>query len=174
MQSYLSNPKPEHTTGGSGRGGARRGGWAGHRVEQDAERTILPGYNRPSCLPGNRRQLSRTSLRKHEQAQAYGGTKPAVDPRFMTGTTPAIRFWLLITVPSPTILCKPFSYKAYSEIRVQTAYPLIFNSGLSSSIGLRSYSFVRASEISSQHFVLSSRRLERRLCYRRLSRECFS
>ena len=41
---YLSNPKPEHTTGGSRRGGARRSGGAGRdRVRQDADGTVRPG-----------------------------------------------------------------------------------------------------------------------------------
>ena len=38
MEHYLSSPKPEHTTGGSGRRGARRGGGARRgRAEQDAD-----------------------------------------------------------------------------------------------------------------------------------------
>ena len=56
----LSNPKPGHTTGGSGRGGARRrGSGAGRgRVGRDADGSIRPGDDRPSCLPGYRKQLS--------------------------------------------------------------------------------------------------------------------
>ena len=49
---YLLNPKPGHTSGRSGRGGARPGsgaerGWVG----RDAVGSIRPGDNPPSCLP---------------------------------------------------------------------------------------------------------------------------
>ena len=70
---HLSNPKPEHhTTGGSCRRGARRGGgvrrgWA----EQDADESGGPEANRPSSPPEYREQLSWTSLCKHEQRKSY-------------------------------------------------------------------------------------------------------
>ena len=52
---HLSNPKPGHTTGRSGRGGARRGGGAGRSwVGRDAVGSIRPGDNPPSCPPANR------------------------------------------------------------------------------------------------------------------------
>ena len=51
----LSNPKPGHTTGRPGRGGARRGSRAERgRVERDAVGSIRPGDNPPSCSPANR------------------------------------------------------------------------------------------------------------------------
>ena len=54
-----SNPKPGHTTGGSGQGGARQGGGAGRGgAGRDAEGSVRPGDDRPSCLPGHRGQLS--------------------------------------------------------------------------------------------------------------------
>ena len=55
----LSNPKPEHTTGGSGRSGARRGGGARRgRAEQDADVSGGPEANRQSSPPEYRGQLS--------------------------------------------------------------------------------------------------------------------
>ena len=55
---HLSNPKPGNTTDGSGRGGARRRGGAGRiGAGRDAGGCVQPGDNRPSCLPGVRRQL---------------------------------------------------------------------------------------------------------------------
>ena len=54
---YLSNPKPGHTTGWSGRGGARRGGGAERSwVGRDAVGSIRPGDNPPSCPPAYREQ----------------------------------------------------------------------------------------------------------------------
>ena len=48
----LSNPKPGLTTGGSGRGNARRGGGAGWCGEgQNADGTVRPQDNHPSCPP---------------------------------------------------------------------------------------------------------------------------
>ena len=64
----LSNPKPGHTTGRSGRGGARRGG-EGRRgwVGRDAVGSIQPGI-----LPSSEsKTLSWTCLRKHEQTKSY-------------------------------------------------------------------------------------------------------
>ena len=61
----LSNPKPGHTTGRSGWGGARRSGEGGlHRVD--------PARRQPSLLPSSgSKTLSWTSLRKHEQTESY-------------------------------------------------------------------------------------------------------
>ena len=54
---YLSNPKPGHTTGGSGRGGARRGGGAGRGGA--GRRQLGSPRKQPTLLPpGYRRQLS--------------------------------------------------------------------------------------------------------------------
>ena len=39
-------------------------------------------------------------------------TRRAVDNRFITGTTAALRSWLLTGGPTPFCLCKPFSCKA--------------------------------------------------------------
>ena len=51
----LSNPKPGHTTGWSGRGGARPGGEGGRGwVGQNAFGSTRPGDNPPSCQPANR------------------------------------------------------------------------------------------------------------------------
>ena len=39
---YVSNPKPGHTTGGSGRGGARRGGENWTPTSHVAQETTVP------------------------------------------------------------------------------------------------------------------------------------
>ena len=59
----LSNPKPEHTMGGSGRGGARRGGWAG-RGKTRGRRVGSPRRTVPLAFQG-------TSLSKHEHTKFY-------------------------------------------------------------------------------------------------------
>ena len=91
----LSNPKPGHSTGGSGRGGARRDGGAGRgRAGRDADGSVRLGYNRPSYPPDDRRKPSWACLWKHEQRKSYvnRGNKArgirflsAVDPRFIRG-----------------------------------------------------------------------------------------
>ena len=49
---YLSSPKPEYTTGGSGQGGARRGGGTERgRAGQDSYGSVRPGNNCLSCSP---------------------------------------------------------------------------------------------------------------------------
>ena len=63
----LSSPKPGHTTGGSGRRSARRGGGAG----RDADGSVRPEDNRLSYLPDHRRRLSWTFPRKREQPKSY-------------------------------------------------------------------------------------------------------
>ena len=69
--SYLSNPKPGHTTGGSGRG-ARRGARAGpSRIECQPNRTVRPGNTSPLYSPKHRRNVASTSPQKHEQAKSY-------------------------------------------------------------------------------------------------------
>ena len=70
---------------------AGRGRAAHGRAGRDVDGSARPGDICPSCPPGYRRQLSRTSLRKHEQSNPYltdGGTKPAVDHRFIRGSQP--------------------------------------------------------------------------------------
>ena len=53
MLDRLTNPKPGHTTGGSGRGGARRGSGAGQGgAGRDAIGSVRPGNMRPSCIAG--------------------------------------------------------------------------------------------------------------------------
>ena len=77
----------------AGRGGLAHGGAARRcAVEWDADETIRKEDNRPFCSPGYRKQLSWTSLRKHEQRKHYikrWGDKmsdwPAVDPQMITG-----------------------------------------------------------------------------------------
>ena len=44
--------------------------------------------------------------------QTDGGSQRAVDKRFITGTTAALRFLLLTNVPSPVCLCKSCACKA--------------------------------------------------------------
>ena len=59
MEEHLSSPKPGHTTGGSGRRGARQGGGARRgRAAQDADGSGGPEANRPSSPPEYRGQLS--------------------------------------------------------------------------------------------------------------------
>ena len=54
-----SNPKPGHTTGGSGQGGARQGGGAGRGgAGRVADGSVRPGNGRFSSPPGHQRQLS--------------------------------------------------------------------------------------------------------------------
>ena len=55
IQTDVSNPKPGHTSGPSGRGAARRGGKEGRGwVERHAVGSIRPRNNPPSCTPANR------------------------------------------------------------------------------------------------------------------------
>ena len=66
----LSNPKPGHTTGGSGRGGARRSngaarGWIG----RDAVRSIRQEDNPRSCPPANR---------EHSLERLFGSTNSLI------------------------------------------------------------------------------------------------
>ena len=66
--SNLSNPKPGHTTSGSGRGALRGGGG---RAGLDANRTVRLGDKPPSYSPKHRRHVAWTTLQKHEQAKSY-------------------------------------------------------------------------------------------------------
>ena len=69
---FFRSLKPRNTTGRSGRDGARRGGGAGPvGAGRDAGGFVRPEDNLPSCLPGNRRQLSWTTFRKLEQSRFY-------------------------------------------------------------------------------------------------------
>ena len=117
---HVSNPKPGHTTGRSGRGGARREGGAGRGwAGWDADGSVCPGDNRPSYLPDDRKKLSSACLWKREQRKLYVNRWrnktsgwPAVYSLFVRGTTAALRSWLLINVLTPNCLCGPFLYKA--------------------------------------------------------------
>ena len=112
----LPNPKPGHTTGGSGRGGA----WPSRK----GRRRFGSPRRHLSLVPT---RVPKTTvlkfIRKHEQSNSY--LKPteeqnhrlttglsAVHPRFISGTRHAPCSWLLTSVPTPICLCKPFSCKA--------------------------------------------------------------
>ena len=108
----LSNPKPGHTTDGTGQGGAWRDGGAGRGgAGWNADGPVRPGDDRPSHPPDYCRKLPWACPQKHEQRnpmQTDGGTKRPVDPRFIRGTTAALCTWLLTSVPSAKCPCKPF------------------------------------------------------------------
>ena len=76
---HLSNPKPRHTTGRSGRGVARRGG-EGERgwVERDAVGSIRLGNNPPSCAPATRR---------HCPGRLFGSTNKR-NPMYLSSPKP--------------------------------------------------------------------------------------
>ena len=66
----LSNPKPGHTTGGSGRGGARRGragpggaGWDGTPTGRSAQETNVPLAFQATVDSCTERPIARTSKR---------------------------------------------------------------------------------------------------------------
>ena len=114
---HLLSSKSRHTTGGSGRGGARRGGGAGRvgtpatlSADETTDSLAHQGFD-VKCFG----QPFRTT---HKRKLLYtdGGTKPAFDQRFIRGTSAAFRSWLLTSGPTPC-LCKPFSCKAYSGIK---------------------------------------------------------
>ena len=85
-----SNPKPGHTTGRSGRGGARQGGgaWRDY-VGRDAVGTIRTGDKPLSCSPAYRKHCPERRLGNKKTFlfifKTDGGTKPAVDHRFIRG-----------------------------------------------------------------------------------------
>ena len=90
IESVESKTRTYHGRVRAGRRTAGRRGAAGpDRTELDG--TVRPGDNHPLCppeLPAHRRQLSWTSLRKHEQTNYYGNRWrnkthgwPAVSPR---------------------------------------------------------------------------------------------
>ena len=86
VESHLSTPKLGHTTCGSRRRAARReGGARWGRAARDADLNYqkMPFW---------------AYLWKHEQTNfdlTDGQAKPAIHPRFIRGTTVALRFWLL-------------------------------------------------------------------------------
>ena len=71
LYNYLSSPKSRHTKGGSGRG--------------DAKQNMVPTFRWP-WKPTAPLALQRTVNNWSERlCKPNGGTKPAVDPRFITG-----------------------------------------------------------------------------------------
>ena len=118
----MSSPKPEHTTGGSGRRGARRGSAAG--PGRKGRRHVGWPRSKPSLQPA---RVSWTTVLNiplqartkeilckpmEEQNPRLTRGSSAVYPRFISGTASALRSWLLTSVPTPICLCKPFSCKA--------------------------------------------------------------
>ena len=116
----LSSRKPGHTTGGSGRRSAQRTVGGGRSwAKQVADISVGPEGNRPSSLPGYRKHLFRTSLRKHEYRKSYvnrwrnktSGWQ-AVDPRLTSGLTAGPR--ALFVAGCLTVYRRLFFYKLFS------------------------------------------------------------
>ena len=110
---YLSNPKPGHTTGASGRS-ARRGGGAGsgrtgrqQNCSPRKQATLVP-----SKASKTRLLVSPEARTSEILCKPNAGTKPAVDERFNRRTRSALCSWLLTSGSTPFCLCKPFSCKA--------------------------------------------------------------
>ena len=105
--------KPEHTTGGSSLGAWRTAGQG--RVGLGANRIVAQETRVPRTLQGiedtSPERFSR-SRNKRNPMETDGGTKPAVDNRFITRTRSALSSWLLTSGPTLFCLCKPFSCKA--------------------------------------------------------------
>ena len=107
-----SNPKPGHTTGGSGQGGARRGNRAARSwIGQDAVRSIRQEDNIRLAL----QQIVNNLLNVSSEARTVqfvlktnGGTKSAVDQRLISRTKSALRSWLLTRLPASTCIVNPF------------------------------------------------------------------
>ena len=117
----LSNQKPGHTTGGSGRG-AQWGGRAGsgkigcHQNYSPRKQMSLVPHKESSKRRLNVPPEARTSeipcKPMEEQNQRLTRGWPMVYPRFITGARSALRSWLLTSEPTPFCSCKPFSCKA--------------------------------------------------------------
>ena len=117
----LSNPKPGHTTGGSGRG-ARQGGGAGlgrtgrRQNSSPSNQASLapvkaPKTSRPNASPEKRNsEILCKPMEEHNNRLTRG--LRLVDVRFITGTRSSLRSWLLTSGPKTTCFCKPFSRKA--------------------------------------------------------------
>ena len=82
MTCRIQNPDTPRA-GRVGRRTAGRLGTAGP-AEWNADGFLRAGHNRHSCPPGHREQLSRTSLRKHEQAKSYVNRMREQSPRLTT------------------------------------------------------------------------------------------
>ena len=117
----LSNPKPGHTTGGSGRG-ARRSGRAGSgRI--GCQQNYSPRKQR-SLVPSKASKKRRFNVSPEAQTneilckptekqnQRLTTSSSPVYPRFISGTRSALSSWLLTSGTTPFCLCKPFSCKA--------------------------------------------------------------
>ena len=118
---YLSNPKPGHTTGGSGRG-ARRGGRVGsgrvgcqqnfsHRKHKSLVLSKGSKKRRLSVSPEARTNEILCKQMEERNERLTRGLS-AVDKLFIRGTRSALCSWLLTSGPTPFCLCKPFSCKA--------------------------------------------------------------
>ena len=124
-ETNLSNPKPGHTTGGSGRS-ARRSGRAGSG-KIGCQQNYSPRKQKstvPSKASKKRRfnvsPEARTSeiLCKPTEEQNQRLTIP-VYQRFISGTRSALCSWLPTSGTTPFCLCKPFSCKACPGIKGQ-------------------------------------------------------
>ena len=121
----LSSPKPGNTTDESGRGGARRGGGAGHGLTRPDADGVGPPRKQAGVplafhtivdnLPG----FSLGAIAKESLCEPMGKRNPQltrncqpVDKRCIRGTTAALRSWLPTKGPSPICLCKTFACEA--------------------------------------------------------------
>ena len=93
----------------------RTGGWPGG-VGQDWMPTEL--FAQETSLPRTLQSIEDTSpcpprsTNKRNPMQTDGGTKPAVDNRFIRRTRSPLCSWLLTRVSTSFCLCKPFTCKA--------------------------------------------------------------
>ena len=117
----LSNPKPGHTTGGSGRG-ARRSGRAGsgkigcqQNYSPRKQKSTVPSKaskkRRFNVSPEARTSEILCKPTEEQNDRLTSGLSP-VYHRFISGTRSALCSWLLTSGPTPFCLCKPFSCKA--------------------------------------------------------------
>ena len=116
----LSNPKPGHSTGASGLGGARRDRGAG--PGRTGRRQIGPPRGQPSPAPHQSmvRTCSKLFFRGTKKtkchANRWGGGQPALGPIgsavYQRDEERSSCFCLLTSGPGPFWLCKPFSCKA--------------------------------------------------------------
>ena len=110
--SNLTSSKPGHTTGGSGRGGARWGAGAGRGgAGRDADGSVRPGDSRPSCFRGSKTNVPNVSPEARTNEILC---KPVEEhnERLTRGTTAARCSWLLTSGPALMCLCKSFLCKA--------------------------------------------------------------
>ena len=118
----LSNPKPGHTTGGSGRG-ARWGGGAGsgrigcqqNCLSMRQASLVLSKASKTRRLNVSPEPRTSEILCKPKKEQNPRLTSSPVQQRFNRGTRSALRSWLLTSAPTHFCLCKPFSCKRGRE-----------------------------------------------------------